>query len=99
MHILFVCNQGKHRSRTAAELFGGSYKGIYENLVTKEDMQRADLVVVMEEHQRKALAEMFPSLYLQKRIISFEIPDIYSYNQPVLVDLLKEKQRELMTTV
>jgi predicted protein tyrosine phosphatase len=95
MNILFICNQGLHRSRTAAELFSRhfatAYAGIYANPVTNEQMRWADLVVVMEEGQRRALAEEFPSEFLKKRIITMDIPDIYRYRQPELIEELRAK--------
>jgi predicted protein tyrosine phosphatase len=100
MNVLFVCNQGRHRSRTAAELFRGRYATRYAGLyndrpVTERELAWADLVVVMEEFQRTELSERFPKAYLKKRIISLGIPDIYSYNQPELVEVLKRRMGEL----
>lgn len=92
MNILFVCNQGKHRSRTAADLFADDYAtksaGIYTNL-TKQDIEWAGLVVVMEEHQRTFIAKKFPEGYMKKQILCLDIPDIYSYEQPELIALLR----------
>ena len=45
----------------------------------------------MEEHQRSELAKRFPKEYIQKQIISLNIPDIYKFDQPELKDILKEK--------
>lgn len=48
MNVLFVCNQGKHRSRTAAELFSKEHEtrffGIYTNL-NKKDLEWVDVIV------------------------------------------------------
>ena len=99
MNILFVCNQGKHRSRTAAKFYSQDHTtrsaGIYTNL-QKQDLEWADLIVVMEEHQRSFIAEEFPNLYLKKRIVCLDIPDVYSYKQPKLVEKLTEN---FLTTV
>ena len=48
MNKLFVCNLGKYRSRTAANIFGGKYAGVFVNL-KKEDLEWADIVYVFEE--------------------------------------------------
>lgn len=96
MNIIFLCNQGMHRSRTAAELFSGDFAGIYNNVVTTEQLAFADIIVVMEEHQRSFIAEHFPELYLKKRIVSLDIPDIYQYRQPELCALLEERIRPLL---
>lgn len=96
MKILFVCNQGKHRSKTAAELikddFETKYSGIYTN-INKEDLNWADLILVMEDHQRKEISIKFPKEYLTKQILCLDVPDIYSYNQPELISLLEERLR------
>jgi len=93
MRILFLCNQGKHRSRTAAELFSKAfetqYAGLYGNEVTAQQLAWADLILVMEDHQRTELSKRFPKLYGQKRILCLDIPDVYGYNQPELKDRLK----------
>ena len=96
MKVLFICNQNQNRSKTAEELFKGKYNtksaGLYNGRpVTKKQLSWADTVIVMEEDQRKEIAKRFPKEYMQKRILSLDIPDTYSYNQPELVNLLKSK--------
>ena len=84
---------GMHRSKTAAEVFGGEYAGIYSNRkeLTKELLEEADIVYVMEPHQRKHIADNFPKQYLLKKIICLDIPDIYNYNDKKLIKILKQK--------
>jgi len=100
MKVLFICNQNKHRSKTAEELFKNQFKtksaGIYNNKVTKEQLEWAEVIIVMEDIQRKELAKLFPGLYLQKHILCLNIPDIYSYNQFELIILLKNKVSNLL---
>jgi len=101
MKVLFICNQNQNRSKTAEELFKDRFKtksaGIYtEKPVTGKEISWADVIVVMEDEQRKIIAERFPKLYMKKRIISLGIPDIYHYNQPELIDVLKSKVNELL---
>ena len=93
MVILFVCNQGKHRSRTACDMFGGQYCGIYSEShpVTAELLNEANTIVVMENIQREWIGEHFPKAYLAKRIVCLDIPDIYSHGQDKLKRLLTEK--------
>lgn len=96
MKLLFICNQNKHRSKTAEHLFRGTFEtqsaGLYnEHPVTAKQLQWADVVVVMEVEQRAELARRFPKEYLKKRIVSLDIPDVYSYNQPSLVEVLKSR--------
>jgi|SRR3989338_58489 len=100
MKLLFICNQNKHRSKTAELLFKKDYEtksaGLYnEKPVTESQLKWADILLVMEEEQRAEIAKRFPKLYLQKRILSLNIPDIYSFNQPELIELLNEKMQEV----
>ena len=90
MNLLFVCNQGKYRSRTAAELFGGRFAGVFNGL-KEEDLQWADVVYVFEEHQRTEIGKQFPAQYLNKRILNLDIPDNYGYMNAKLVDVLRRK--------
>lgn len=100
MKVLFVCNQNQNRSKTAKEIFKDRFKtksaGLYNvQPVTEKQLSWADMVMVMEDAQRAEIAKRFPKHYMQKRIVSLDIPDIYHYNQPELIDILKSKINEL----
>ncbi len=100
MKVLFICNQNQHRSKTAEEIFKSKFKtksaGLYNTKpVTKKQLSWADTIVVMEDEQRSEIAKRFPGIYIQKRILSLNIPDIYQYNQPELVSILKTKLNKL----
>ena len=100
MKVLFICNQNQNRSKTAEEVFKGRFKtksaGLYnEKPVSKKELSWADTIVVMEDEQRKEIAQRFPDIYMQKQILSLEIPDVYHYNQPELIDVLKAKVNKL----
>ena len=100
MKILFICNQNKNRSKTAEELFRGKFEtksaGLYNNNpVTEKEINWADVVIVMESEQRDEIAKRFPKAYLQKRILSFDVPDVYQYNQPSLTRILNQKMRDI----
>ena len=99
MKILFICNQNQHRSKTAEEIFKGKFNtksaGLYnQKPVTSKQLSWADVVIVMEDEQRSEISKRFPKLYMQKRILSLEIPDHYNYNDPKLVKSLKIKIKE-----
>jgi predicted protein tyrosine phosphatase len=101
MKVLFICNQNQNRSKTAEELFQGTFTtrsaGLYnEHPVMEGQLEWADIIVVMEDVQRQELAKRFPKQYLQKRIISLDVPDVFRYNQPELVELLKSKVEETL---
>ena len=102
MKVLFICNQGRHRSRTAAELFAKEfatkYAGLFseERPVTLELLDWADFIVVMEDEQRLELSKRFPVRYLKKRIISLGVSDEYGYNDPELREILSLKFHQAM---
>ena len=104
MKILFICNQNKNRSKTAEELFKGKFEtrsaGLYNNKpVTEKEIMWADIIIVMQSQQRTELAKRFPKAYMQRRILSFDVPDIYGYNDPDLSKLLNHKMREIKSIV
>lgn len=96
MKVLFICNQNQNRSKTAEDLFKNKFEtksaGLYnEKPVTEKQIEWADKIIVMEDSQRSELSKRFPKQYLKKQIISLNIPDIYQYNQPELIKILKSK--------
>ena len=100
MNLLFICNQNQNRSKTAEELFKDRFTtksaGLYnEKPVNEKQIGWAGTIIVMEDAQRSEIARRFPKLYMQKRILSLNIPDIYSYNQPKLREILKVKMEQL----
>lgn len=103
MKVLFICNQNKHRSKTAENLFKDIFQtksaGLFnETPVTKEQLSWADIILVMEDFQRTEIAKRFPEVYLKKRILSLNIPDVYEYNQPELINLLRKQVSEFNLT-
>ncbi len=99
MKILFICNQNENRSKTAEELFKSKHltrsAGLYNKKpVSDKQISWADVVIVMEEEQRSEIAKRFPMLYLQKRILCLDIPDIYNHNDSKLVDQIKLKMND-----
>lgn len=101
MRVLFICNQNENRSKTAEEVFSNQFKtssaGLYnENPVNKKQLEWADIILVMEESHSRELANRFPKQYLKKRILSLNIPDIYKYNQPELIEALKKRMSDLV---
>jgi predicted protein tyrosine phosphatase len=104
MNILFICNQNQNRSKTAAEMFKGKFNtknaGLYnERPVTESQIKWADAVIVMEDCQRSELANRFPKLYMEKQILSLNIPDTYHYNQPELKTILRSKIKPILGIV
>jgi predicted protein tyrosine phosphatase len=101
MKVLFICNQNENRSKTAEELFSSQFEtksaGLYnEEPVNEKQLDWADTIIVMEESQRKELSKRFPKQYLKKQILCLSVPDVYFYNQPELIEVLKEKMSKLV---
>ena len=81
-------------------MFKGKFEtksaGLYnEKPVTAKQLSWADAIIVMDEEQRREIAKRFPKQYMQKRILSLDIPDVFHYNQPELVNMLKSKINDL----
>ncbi len=100
MRVLFVCNQNQNRSKTAEALFSTRFNtksaGLYnENPLEESQLRWADLVVVMEDSQRKEIASRFPGMYLQRRIVSLNVPDVYRYGQKELEEALKSRMSDI----
>src|SRR3989338_6839364 len=94
-------NQNKNRSTTAEEMMKKEFEkksaGLFnEKPVQERTLAWADAVIVMEDAQRRELAKRFPKQYLQKKILTLNIPDIYSYNQAALKEVINKKMKELV---
>jgi len=100
MNVLFVCNQNQNRSKTAEEVFRGRFNarsaGLFnEKPLSEKELSWADVILVMDEEQRAEIGRRFPKAYMKKQILSLDIPDVYHYNQPELIELLKAKVDEI----
>lgn len=100
MNVLFVCSQNKLRSPTAEQVFAGwpgvevSSAGLDDscgNPVTPEDLEWADLVMVMEHAHRSKLSRRFKKHLKTARVIVLGIPDDYGFMDPALVKILQAK--------
>ena len=110
MKILFVCNQGKDRSPTCAKVWNTLFEenksqndetefmGIYNESHNPEKMIKwSELIIVMEEHHRKWIADNHPKEYLKKKILCMDLPDTYYFMQPELIEILKKKFGRIKT--
>lgn len=101
MYVLFVCTVNKLRSPTAEELFK-TMDGIEArsagtdqdcpNPLTADLVAWADMIVAMESHHREHIRRKFKKdRPVDHRIITLAIPDEYERNDPILIELLREK--------
>ena len=94
MNALFICNQNQNRSKLAEEIFKEKFStksaGLFnQKPLTEKELDWAEVVFVMEDFQRSEIAKRFPKLYMQKRILSLDVPDEYNYKDTSLAKILK----------
>jgi predicted protein tyrosine phosphatase len=102
---LFVCYANEQRSRTAEDVcrkmaaqrgfdIAVTSAGIApaaNNPLTKELVNQADIIFVMEDYMQIAVEEVYGGK--GKNIVCFDIPDIYYRNDPQLIEILQEQLR------
>ncbi|MVZ97706.1 phosphotyrosine protein phosphatase [Sphingorhabdus sp. IMCC26285] len=100
--FLFVCSQNKLRSPTAEQIFsvrddievssaGTNHDS--ENPLDAEQVEWADIIVVMEKQHRNKVQQRFKSALKSKRIVVLDIADEYEFMDDALIKILKEKMR------
>lgn len=96
MNILFVCEEGRCRSKTAAAIFNGlhgisaRYAGIHpraEVALSPYLLEWADEIVCMERRQETYIRGAF-SAYNDIHIQTLDIPDDYAYMSGDLIKML-----------
>jgi predicted protein tyrosine phosphatase len=94
--ILFLCSQNKLRSPTAEAFFADhpaievDSAGLNNDAVvplSAEQVEWADLILVMETTHRNRLNQKFRSSLGGKKIAVLHIPDNYRYMDPALISL------------
>lgn len=99
-NLLFVCSRNQWRSPTAEGLlrnhpaYQARSAGTSEKARIKLSHKLvawADVLIVMERRHRDILRERFAAELAGKRVVVLDIPDLYGFNDPELVELLKEK--------
>ncbi len=66
-------------------------------LLSVEQLDWADIIFVMERHQKTRLNSKFGESLRGKQVISLDIPPLYSFMQPELVEILTLKIRPHLT--
>lgn len=88
------------RSKTAEMIYKGDERfevksaGVDEAAevtVNFELLNWADHIVVMEPYHRRWLEKHFPDLSSAKDSICLDIPDVYDFMEPALIDLLRKR--------
>lgn len=96
--LLFLCSQNKLRSPTAESVFA-DYPGVEvdsaglnndaEVPLSHEQLEWADIVIVMERAHRTRLNRKFGRVLAGKRIAVLDIPDEYDYMEEEMIRILK----------
>ena len=95
LNVLFVCSMNQWRSPTAEKVYadtplinvrsrGTSHKA--RQTITANDVNWADIVIVMENKHRQRLASTFSREMQHKETHVLDIPDQYKFMDPELVD-------------
>ena len=106
IHALFICSKNKLRSPTAEQVFS-TWEDVEtdsaglahdaEVILNQEQIEWADIIFVMERKHKSNLSQKFRSHLNHKRIVCLNIPDLYKYMQPELIELLIDKVRPYLT--
>lgn len=98
--ILFICAKNRLRSPTAEHVFA-TYPDVEtdsagvnhdaEVPVSAEQLDWAEVVVVMERRHEAKLRRDFARAMNGKRVVCLDIPDDYEYMDPALVALLQHR--------
>lgn len=101
-NLLVVCGRNKKRSRTAEYIFKNDSRFAIRSAglspksdrkISENDLNWADLIVVMEKNQRTKISETYTHLFLPK-IEILEIPDDYEFMDEELIEMLTERINE-----
>lgn len=100
MKVLFVCDGNRQRSPTAARLFSrwddvetesAGIRSDAEKILTAGQIERADLVIAMEDRQREYILREFGDVIGETPLVSLDIPDIYPADDPELIRKLENR--------
>jgi len=99
-HLLFICSMNRLRSPTAETIFcetknisvdsAGLNRGA-DVILSAEQIEQADLILVMEKIQLRKLNEKHRQHLKGKKIVVLGIPDNYPYMDQELINTLKKK--------
>jgi predicted protein tyrosine phosphatase len=98
--VLFVCTANKLRSPTAEAIFKSRLDLMVKSagtsrtspsMLTREHIEWADLIFVMEEEHRKFIRRKFYNLARTKHLHCLEIEDVYEFMDPNLIQVLTDR--------
>lgn len=104
INLLFVCTINKMRSATAHEIYKDNYRfevksagtsNTANTVLSKELLDWANSIVVMEKNHRNFIRTHFPDTYQSKKIVCLYIPDEFDFMQTELISILKQKVEDV----
>lgn len=104
-NVLFVCSRNQLRSPTAEQVFctreglevaSAGLDPACGNPVTRELVEWADLIFVMERRHRTKLQRQFRDHLKKARVVCLDIPDDYAFMDPDLVRILEARVSPLL---
>ena len=104
-NILFICSQNKLRSPTAEQVYSkrddlnvlsAGLNNDAEEKVSRELLDWAETIFVMEKAHLNRLRKNFGGYLNSQKVICLDIPDIYDYMEPALIDTLTLKLRRYL---
>lgn len=105
LNVLFICSRNQWRSPTAERLWrkhpnvSARSAGTSPNArhtVSVDDIQWANVILVMEEKHKSRLKAEFTTLLNNKPIHVLDIPDEYKFMDPELVEMLEQSVNSLL---
>jgi predicted protein tyrosine phosphatase len=99
LNVLFVCSRNQWRSPTAERVWrrhptlgvrSGGTSPNARHTVSADDVRWADVIFVMVHRHKQRLAAAFAGLLTDKPVHVLDIPDVYRYMDPELVELLEQ---------
>lgn len=107
LNILVVCSHNKWRSPTAEKVYrhdtrfrirSAGLGKLSPHFLSQKDLLWADLLLYMEKDHLERIKALYPSVTLPKSI-NLDIPDQYPFMDPELVEIIKDKVEEILTTI
>lgn len=108
IRVLFVCSKNQWRSPTAERVFrkepglsvrsSGTSRAA-RRTINVADIRWADVILVMEDKHRARLRAQFRDEVRYKALHTLDIPDLYRFMDPDLIELLHAKVPPLLSDV
>ena len=100
MNLLFISSRNQERSLTAKAIFSNypdlnvksaGTEDVAGTAINRKLLSWADLILVMEQKHKTYLLQHVGEKIKTKKIMVLDIPGVYRYKQPELIEELKDK--------